>query len=69
VSRPTVYGHLLDAMRVGDVIYLPKHTERLDRQISSRIARRPERFKLTNFVAVNVRPEDAHSVLRVERIK
>lgn len=68
-GRPSVIRHLLRAMHVGDVIYLPEHRTRLDKQIKSCGVFDAMRFKTSCFVAVNLNPANAHRIVRIERVQ
>ncbi len=65
----TKYIHLLRAMRAGDVLYLPEHTERLDRALAASIYREGGKAETACFVATNLDPTSAHRVLRVTMVK
>ena len=64
-GRPSKYVHMLRGMRKGDVLYIPEHHRRLDREIASTVWRGGGKVLTACFVATNLDPATAHRVIRI----
>lgn len=64
---PSKYMHILQAMKVGDVVYLPATSPRFDRQISAIGSRKDFRLSVENMVAVKQIPPSATHILKITK--
>ena len=68
-GRKEKYGHLLRAMRAGDVLYLPATAKRFDRQISGTLYRLGARASTVNVVAVRVDRVSAEHLVKITMLE